>query len=85
MSPPKMEDFDVDLTERLVTHKPSGIEVSFYEYLSEDDWKKSDSALLRDNPFWPGNRYELARVAKDAALAAGMMSRKPADETVSQG
>jgi hypothetical protein len=81
MSQIKLDDFDVDLAERLVRHKPSGIEVSFYEYLSEDDWKKSDSAVLRDNPFWPGNRYEIARIAKEAALAAGMRSHKPVAET----
>ena len=80
MSPIKIEDFDVDLPERLVRHKPSGIEVSFYEYLTEDDWNKSDSAVLRDNPFWPGDRYELARIAKAAAVAAGMKSHKPAPQ-----
>jgi hypothetical protein len=84
MKSPRLEDFDVDLAERLVRHKPSGIEISFYEYLNEEDWKKSDTATLRDNPFWPGDRYELARLAKEAAVAAGMTSRKPADEPIGQ-
>jgi hypothetical protein len=69
-------DFDVDLVERLVRHKPSGIEIEFYEYPNEEDWKRSDSALLRDNPIWPGDRYELARSAKQAAMAAGMKAHK---------
>jgi hypothetical protein len=78
MSAPNVEDFDVDLAERRVTHKPSGIEVEFYEYLSEDDWEKSDSVVLRDNPIWPGDRLELARKAKEAAVAAGMGAHKSA-------
>jgi len=77
VSSPKLEDFYVDLAERRVVHKPSGIEIEFYEYTNEQDWKKSDSAMLRDNPFWPGDRAELARAAKETALAAGMRSRKP--------
>ena len=73
----KPEDFDVDLAERRVVHMPSGIEVEFYEYTNEQDWERSGSALLRDNPFWPGDRAEIALMAKEAALAAGMKSRKP--------
>jgi hypothetical protein len=72
-----MKDFDIDLKERLVTHKPSGIEISFYEYTNERDWEISDTAMLRDNPSWPGDRAELARMAKQAAMAAGMRSHKP--------
>lgn len=71
------EDFDVNLEERRVTHKPSKIVISFYEYNSEDDWRKSDSATLRDNPEYAGDRLELARAAKEAALALGMTARKP--------
>jgi hypothetical protein len=78
VSSPRPEEFDVDLAERRVVHKPSGIEIEFYEYTNEQDWKKSGSAMLRDNPFWPGDRAELAQVAKEAAIAAGMQSRKPA-------
>jgi len=74
----RLEDFVVDLAERRIVHRPSGIEIEFYEYLNENDWDKSDSVLLRDNPFWPGDRAEIARKAKEAALAAGMRSRKPA-------
>ena len=72
-----LEDFDVDLTERQVTHKPSGIVVSFYEYLTEDDWRKSDSVTLRDNPAYRGDRRQLAHAAKQAALAMGMTKHKP--------
>ncbi|HEY3910543.1 MAG TPA: hypothetical protein VGM07_11715 [Stellaceae bacterium] len=78
MSLPQLQDFDVDLIERLVRHKPSGIEIEFYEYPNEEDWRRSDSALLRDNPIWPGDRYELACLAKQAAVAAGMKAQKPA-------
>jgi hypothetical protein len=77
VSSPRPEDFYVDLAERRVIHKPSGIEIEFYEYTNEQDWKKSGSAVLRDNPLWSGDRADLARMAKDAALAAGMQSRKP--------
>lgn len=71
------ENFDVNLAERRVTHIPSGIVVSFYEYLSDQDWVNSDSATLRDNPSYRGDRSELARAAKAAALAKGMTKQKP--------
>jgi hypothetical protein len=74
-----VKDFDVDLAERRVTHKPSGIVVSFYEYSTEDDWRKSDSVTLRDHPSYKGDRRELARAAKEAALAMGMTKQKPAN------
>ncbi len=71
------ENFAVDLAERRVTHNPSGIVVSFYEYANEGDWLKSDSVTLRDNPSYRGDRSKLARAAKAAALAAGMTKQKP--------
>jgi hypothetical protein len=46
------DEFDVDLAERRVTHRSSGIWFSFYEYLNEDDWLKSDSVTYRDNSRW---------------------------------
>ena len=70
------DEFDVDLRERRVTHRPSRIVVSFYEYTNEEDWRKADSVTLRDNPSWPGDRYELARAAKAAAIARGMKARR---------
>lgn len=73
-----LENFNVDLTDRRVTHKPSGIVVSFYEYPTEDDWWKSDSVTLRDHPSYKGDRRVLARAAKEAALAMGMTNQKPA-------
>jgi hypothetical protein len=72
------DQFDVDLSERKVTHKPSGIWFSFYEYQNEDDWQRSDSVIFRENPAWDGDRRALAASAKAAALAAGMTARKPA-------
>jgi hypothetical protein len=66
------DDFDVDLTERKVVHKESGIWFSFYEYPDEDDWQQTDSVIYRDNPEWPGDRRRLAAAAKEAAMAKGM-------------
>ena len=72
------DEFDVDLIERRVVHKPSGIWCEFYEYLKEDDWKRSDSVIYRDKPDWSGDRKELAAAAKRAALEKGMKATKPA-------
>jgi len=66
------DDFDVDLTERKVIHKESGIWFSFYEYPDENDWKRSDNVIYRDNPEWVGDRRKLAAAAKEAAMAKGM-------------
>jgi hypothetical protein len=74
-------DFEVNLTERRVVHVPSGMWFEFYEYTSEDDWRRSDSVIFRDNPKWPGNRDELAAEAKRAAIASGMGARRPALQT----
>jgi len=71
-------DFEVNLADRRVVHKPSGIWFSFYEYTNEDDWKRSDSVIFRDNPAWPGNRGELAASAKRAAINSGMKAHRPA-------
>jgi hypothetical protein len=71
------DEFDVDLVERRVTHRASGIWFSFYEYLDEDDWHKSDSVTYRDNPTWEGDRNLLATSAKNAAMAKGMTARRP--------
>jgi hypothetical protein len=71
-------DFEVNLAERRVVHKPSGMWFSFYEYTNEDDWRRSDSVIFRDNPEWPGNRGALAAAAKRAAIDSGMKAQKPA-------
>jgi hypothetical protein len=71
------DEFDVDLVERRVTHRASGIWFEFYEYLSEDDWIKSDSVTYRDNPEWEGDISLLAASAKSAALTKGMGARRP--------
>jgi hypothetical protein len=75
------DQFDVDLFERKVVHKPSGIWFSFYEYRDEADWKRSDSVVFRDNPAWEGDRRALAAAAKAAALAAGMKASRPPSST----
>ena len=71
------DEFDVDLKDRKVLHKSSGIWFSFYEYLNEEDWGRSDSVIYRDNPEWAGDRKQLAASAKEAAIAKGMTARKP--------
>jgi hypothetical protein len=72
------DDFDVDLVDRRVVHKPSGIWFKFYEYLNDEDWQKSDSITYRDNPHWSGDRMKLATEAKRAAILKGMKARRPA-------
>ncbi len=71
------DDFDVDLLERKVIHKKSGIWFSFYEYTTEDDWKRSDSVTYHDVPSYEGDRMELAAAAKSAAIEKGMTARRP--------
>jgi hypothetical protein len=71
------DEFDVDLAERRVTHRASGIWFSFYEYLNDEDWLKSDSVTYRDNPRWEGDRNLLAASAKNAAVVKGMTARRP--------
>lgn len=73
-------EFDVDLMEREVLHRPSGITFSFYEYYTEDDWRRSDSVIYRDNPSWTGDRMALAAAAKQAALVKGMTAQKTETE-----
>ena len=73
-------DFDVNLSERRVVHKPSGIWFSFYEYTNEEDWRRSDSVTFRDNPDWEGDRRALAASAKAAAIEKGMKARKPSEQ-----
>jgi len=73
-----VDQFDVDLEERTVLHKPSGIWFSFYEYPSEQDWERSDSVVYRENPNWGGDRRLLAAAAKRAAIASGMRAMRPA-------
>ncbi len=58
MTPFSREDFDVDLEKREVRHKESGIRFSFYKYLNEADWERSDNTMFRDNPAWDGDRRE---------------------------
>jgi hypothetical protein len=71
------DDFDVDLYNRRVVHKPSGMWFTFYEYADEENWKTSDSVIYHNNPKWPGSRMELAAAAKAAAIQNGMRARKP--------
>ena len=71
-------EFIVDLSDRTVLHKPSGIFFSFYEYRDEKDWLTSQSVIYRDNPNFLGDRMALAAAAKEAAISKGMKARKPA-------
>jgi hypothetical protein len=68
-------DFTVDLKERRVTHK-SGAAAEFYEYPAEEDWLKSLPHSYNDY-LYPGPSWEFLRLAKEAALAAGMKHCKP--------
>jgi hypothetical protein len=72
-----LNQFEVNLLERTVLHKPSGICFSFYEYTTEADWQKTDSVTFRENPYFEGDRMVLAAAAKAAAIAAGMKATKP--------
>lgn len=71
------EQFDVDLAERTVFHKPSKIWLRFYVYTTEEGWQKSDSVTLRDNPEWTGDRMALAAAAKRVAIKRGMTATRP--------
>jgi len=71
------DDFDVDLNERRVIHRPSGIAFSFYAYATEADWLASDTATMRDNLDFDGDRGDLAAAAQRAAVAKGMTARQP--------
>lgn len=71
------KDFEVDLFDRRVIHKPSRIWFEFYEYLDDADWQRSDSVIYHDNPEWEGDRRELAALAKRAGMEAGMKARRP--------
>ncbi len=72
-----IDQFDVDLSERKVLHKPSGICFSFGVYTNEEDWQKADSVKFRDNPNFTGDRMALAAAAKAAAIAKGMKAKRP--------
>jgi len=72
-----LEDFEVDLNTRTARHGPSEIEFSFYEYEDDDTWAKAGPKGYRDNPNWNGDRVELAKMAKSAAVVRGMGARKP--------
>jgi hypothetical protein len=69
--------FAVDLATRSVTHTPSGIVFSFYEYTTEEDWFKAGASVMRDAPTWDGDRGALHVAAKAAATSAGMKYRRP--------
>jgi hypothetical protein len=77
-SPFPDDEFDVDLVDRKVTHHPSEICFSFYEYRNERDWLSAAPAHYRENPEWEGNRFDLGLAAKRAAVAAGMKHSGPA-------
>lgn len=65
------DTFTVDIAAREVRHS-SGASVSFYRYTSDDDWRASDVVTLRNPDLYDGPPAELGRLAKEAAVAAGM-------------
>lgn len=64
-------EWTVDLVARLVRHR-SGAEATFYRYLSEEDWLKSDVALCHNPYLFEEGQLEFARRAKEIAVRAGM-------------
>lgn len=68
--------FHVDLAARRVTHV-SGAAATFYEYPSEDEWRASDVVTLLNPRLYDGPEVEFARLAKEAALKAGMTRCTP--------
>jgi len=70
------DEFAVDLAARSVTHGPSGIVFSFYEYDTAQDWFMAGASYMRDSPKWNGDRGALAVAAKAAATTEGMTARK---------
>jgi hypothetical protein len=73
---PNLGDFTVDLATREVRHR-SGASVSYYEYLDADDWLSTSGGLTRNAYFFDGSCEEFLKLAKQAALAAGMTHRRP--------
>jgi hypothetical protein len=59
--------FNVDVAERKVTHKSSGISFVFYE-----GFTNGGNVLLKDNPEWIGDRQQLMTAAAHVAVASGM-------------
>ena len=76
LAKPRLEDFDVDLAERIVTHRPSRISFVFDVFLNEADWQRAEAKSWRDNAAWLGDSAELARMAKAAAIAEGMKAHR---------
>ena len=66
-----MDTFTVDIESRKVRHS-SGASASFYRYRNDEDWQRSDVVTLHNPDLYDGPHAELARRAKEAALAAGM-------------
>jgi hypothetical protein len=73
-----MHNFTVDLQAREVRHA-SGAAASFYEYRSEADWRATDCVTLHNPDLYDGPAEELGRLAKEAALAAGMRCQRRLD------
>lgn len=70
-------DFAVDLANRKVWHT-SGAGATFHQYPNEYLWRISDVVMLHNPDLFKGAPEELARLAKRAALEAGMRHRYPA-------
>jgi hypothetical protein len=68
-------EFSVDLDKREVHHK-CGASVSFYEYIEAEDWLSAGGSV-RNAYLFDGSAEEFLRLAKEAALAAGMPHERP--------
>ena len=70
------EDFLVDLRERKVVHRHTGIWFTFYEHANQALWDADNSVAFHDKPEFHGDRRQLAENAKRAAVKAGMGYRR---------
>lgn len=74
--PDRKSDFTVDLAARRVSHS-SGAAATFREYQNEEDWLRTDAVTLHNPSLYDGPEVDLARLAKEAAINAGMKRSKP--------
>jgi len=68
-------NFVVNLATREARHS-TGARATFREYQTEHEWLTSDVVIVHDPDFYPGLQSELAQLAKQAALKAGMKHRR---------
>ena len=71
MEPIRVEDFEVDIEGRRVTHK-SGVVFAFYRYWNERDWLKAGPCWARNPRLYDGYFPALIAWAKEVAVLKGM-------------